>query len=122
MPTTAARSFALELTGSGFDATTLEDKLKSGALQIDRQTWGGGGHVGERAASLTLSSRRDSVTGFADDAAGMSLDIRTTMSAGDVGDSIVGTFGGDAAKDGGGLTIRSDAASITVTGLKVTSY
>ncbi|MDQ2104643.1 hypothetical protein [Azospirillum isscasi] len=115
-------NFALELAGTGFDATTLEDKLKSGALQIDMQKWGGAGHVGEKAASLTLSGRRYNVADFGDGAAGLSLNVRTNMSEGNVGDTIAGTFGGYTAKDGVTLTIRSYDPSISVTGLKFTSY
>lgn len=114
-------NFALDLSGTGLDADTLESNLKSGALQISFQKWNGVGQVGDNAASLSLSGDRYSPTSFmGGEASGTSLNARTNMS-GD-GTMINGTFGGFSAKDGLTMTISSFSPSINVTGAALTTY
>lgn len=112
-------NFALDLSGSGFDGSSLEGMLKSGALQISFQKWNGVGQVGNNAASLSLSGDRYSPTSFADgEFAGSSLNTRTNMN----GSTIAGTFGGFSAKDGVTMTISSFSPAINVTGAGLTTY
>lgn len=114
-------SFALDLSGSGLDASSLESNLKSGALQISFQKWNGVGQVGPNAANLSLSGDSYNVAKFGDGQfAGSALNARTHMT-GD-GSTINGTFGGFSAKDGLTMTISSFNPTINVTGAALTTY
>ncbi|MCM8736577.1 hypothetical protein M5E06_20835 [Azospirillum sp. A1-3] len=114
-----ANNFALDLTGTGLNADTLESSLKSGALQISFSKWNGVGQVGDNAASLSLSGNRYSPTSFMDgEASGTSLNARTNMN----GSTINGTFGGFSAKDGVTMTISSFNPAINVLGAALTTY